>query len=211
VVLDPSRQASAGQQTRRVTARPESEVPTQRPQSNWPWLKIAAAALILIVVGAAWDRHRRAVQPVAASIAAPAPQASEPAEAKAQQVSAPSAAKAEKRLQPQPPAIEPSEDKTPVRDAVAEPSIRDRPSRERGPRPGEAQDGQAGSTASREFQSADRNGDGFLSHDEVRGRFPVIDREFARVDANGDGRISPQEFWRVRQRQAEMKRDRPKY
>jgi serine/threonine protein kinase len=207
VVLDPSRQASAGQQTRRVTTRPASEVPTRRPQSNWPWLKIAAAALILIVVGAAWDRHRRAGQPVAASIAAPAPQVSEPAEeVKAQQVSEPPAARPEERLPAPPPAVEPGEDQVPVGNAA---SLRDRPSRDRGPRPGDSQDGQAGGASAREFQSADRDGDGFLSHDEVRGRFPFIDREFRRVDASGDGRISQQEFGRLRQRQAETMRGRP--
>ena len=110
-----------------------------------------------------------------------------------------------------PAAAEPGEGKAPVSDAVALPPLRDRPSRDRGPRPGDTGDGQPSGAAAREFQSADRDGDGFLSHGEVRGRFPVIDHEFARVDADGDGRISPQEFLRLRQRQAEMKRDRPKY
>jgi serine/threonine protein kinase len=56
-----------------------------------------------------------------------------------------------------------------------------------------------------DFQSADRNGDGFLSQDEVRGRFPVIAREFAKVDADGDGRISLLEFLQFRKRQFERR------
>lgn len=77
----------------------------------------------------------------------------------------------------------------------------ERPSRDRPDRPGvdlEAQRQQA----RREFQAADRNGDGYLSREEVAGHFPLIAREFERVDADHDGRISPQEFFRLRRFQA---------
>ena len=47
-----------------------------------------------------------------------------------------------------------------------------------------------------EFAAADRDGNGFLTPDEVRGRFPFIERNFSQVDANGDGRISPLELAR---------------
>jgi Ca2+-binding EF-hand superfamily protein len=56
-----------------------------------------------------------------------------------------------------------------------------------------------------EFRSADRNGDGYLSREEVQGRFTIVEREFARVDADGDGRISQEEFWRMRRFQAQQK------
>jgi serine/threonine protein kinase len=59
-----------------------------------------------------------------------------------------------------------------------------------------------------DFKSADANGDGFLSLDEVRGRFPVIAREFQRVDKDGDGRISPQEFLQARQVMLERRLNR---
>jgi hypothetical protein len=59
-----------------------------------------------------------------------------------------------------------------------------------------------------EFKSADTNGDGYLSPDEVRGRFPVIAREFQRVDKDGDGRISPREFLQARQAMLERRLNR---
>ena len=46
----------------------------------------------------------------------------------------------------------------------------------------------------REFRMADTNGDGFLSLDEARAKFPYLAREFNRVDRNGDGKISLQEL-----------------
>jgi serine/threonine protein kinase len=56
-----------------------------------------------------------------------------------------------------------------------------------------------------QFRAADTNGDGYLSPDEVRARFPHIAREFARVDTNGDGRISLAEFERFRAMQLERR------
>ena len=56
-----------------------------------------------------------------------------------------------------------------------------------------------------EFKSADADRDGFLSPQEVRGRFPLVAREFSRVDTNGDGKISPQEFRQLRRLQLEKR------
>lgn len=50
----------------------------------------------------------------------------------------------------------------------------------------------------KEFVSADLNGDGHLTPPEVRGRFPAIERNFAAADANGDGRLSLDEFRQFR-------------
>jgi len=82
----------------------------------------------------------------------------------------------------------------------AKPSL-ERPSRERSDRPG--QDLEAlRQQARRQFQDADRDGDGYLSREETARRFPVVEREFERVDTDRDGRISPQEFYRLRRFQA---------
>ncbi len=55
-----------------------------------------------------------------------------------------------------------------------------------------------------EFIGADRDANGYLTPDEVRGRFPYIERNFAQVDSNGDGRISPAELAQLRQQQMQQ-------
>ena len=60
-------------------------------------------------------------------------------------------------------------------------------------------------TFRQQFKSADANADGYLTPDEVRGRFPVIAKEFPRVDTDNDGRISLKEFLHLRRQQFERK------
>lgn len=60
----------------------------------------------------------------------------------------------------------------------------------------------------REFVGADRDGNGFLTPDEVRGRFGYIEHNFPQVDTNGDGRISPAELAALRKKQL-MQKFRP--
>jgi hypothetical protein len=57
-----------------------------------------------------------------------------------------------------------------------------------------------------QFRAADTNADGYLTPEEVRGRFPMIAKEFARVDSDNDGRISLREFLQVRRMQLERKK-----
>jgi serine/threonine protein kinase/Ca2+-binding EF-hand superfamily protein len=53
----------------------------------------------------------------------------------------------------------------------------------------------------KEFDTADRDGNGYLTPDEVRGRFPFIAKNFDKVDTDHDGRISPVELWQMRRKQ----------
>jgi len=57
----------------------------------------------------------------------------------------------------------------------------------------------------KEFKAADRNADGYLTPDEVDGRFPFIAANFPSVDTDGDGRISPGELWKLRRSQRALK------
>lgn len=185
------RPVSALDQTQPPRRRPQSRTP---PPTKWRWIAIMVAVLIVMAAAAAWNKQRRAQTPVLPPpIASAQPQASDTA-------APPIDSKREYRP------------KVPVRDAVALPQItpndRERPSRDRDPRPGDT--GHVRNAAAAEFRSADRDGDGYLSRDEVRGRFPGIARQYDRADGDGDGRISPQEFQRLRQVQAEATRSRSK-
>ena len=53
----------------------------------------------------------------------------------------------------------------------------------------------------REFDGADGDANGYLTPDEVKGRFSFIERNFALVDSDRDGRISVDEFWQLRRKQ----------
>jgi len=85
------------------------------------------------------------------------------------------------------------------------PPLRDRPGRERDERPGSPEDAKEKFQrfVEQDFRAADLNGDGYLTPDEVRGRYPLLEREFRRVDSDGDGRVSQQEFSRFQRMQAE--------
>ena len=82
---------------------------------------------------------------------------------------------------------------------------RERPGRERDERPGDADLQAFMRKAEQDFRSVDRDGDGYLSRDEVRRRYPLIERDFARVDTDSDGRISLEEFLRLRRYQFEQR------
>ena len=66
-------------------------------------------------------------------------------------------------------------------------------------------DAEISSSVRQEFVGADRDGNGYLSRDEVKRRFPFIERNFSRVDTDGDGQISAAEFAELRKQQKLLK------
>jgi serine/threonine protein kinase len=160
-------------------ARRFSPQPPEKSGSGWRWVGIATVLLVAVLAFSAWNKQRSA-QTVAPG-AAPAPEAKAPT---------PKPATGE----------QPSADPRGV--------SRARPERERTDRPGDTQRPaleEFRKKTAQEFKSADRNGDGYLSRAEIKGRFTFIEREFGRADVDGDGRISMEEFWRMRRIQAEQK------
>ena len=160
-------------------ARRSAPQPTEKSGSGWRWVGIAAVLLVAFVAISAWNKQRSAQ--TAARGDSPVPEA--------------------KAHKPRPAAGEQSS-------ADPRDTSRTRPERERTDRPGDTQRPaleEFRKKIAQEFKSADRDGDGYLSRAEVQGRFPGIEREYGRVDSDGDGRISPEEFWRMRQFQAQQR------
>jgi serine/threonine protein kinase len=208
----PAPRAQPAYDSRRSTRPP----PEEEPKSGWRWTGIIVALLVAVAVAGILNKHRtqkEREQEEAARLQAE--RASEirkelehsaaerqRAEEEVRRLATPPSGPITMDLQPPAPVVEPPLSRPA---AVAEqpqpPPFRERPGRDRDERPGPPEvkkDRQR--VAEQEFRSADSNGDGYLTPDEVRGRFPVIEREFRRVDADGDGRISPDElrqFWRM--------------
>jgi len=160
-------------------ARRPAPQPPEKSGSGWRWVGIATVLVVAVLAFSAWYKQRSAQTVVQGP--SPAPEATAPT---------PRPATGE-----QPP-------------ADPQGTSRARPERERTDRPGDTQRSaleEFRKKAEKEFHSADRNGDGYLSRAEIRGRFPFIEREFARADVDGDGRISMEEFWRMRRIQAEQR------
>jgi serine/threonine protein kinase len=153
--------------------------PAEKPRSGWRWLGIAAVAVVAVLAVGSWNKQR-------ASKTAPPAQATQ--------------VKPDARA----PGPEPSAAAAGRPEFAADRPARERPERDRADRPGDEPSSLElqRKKVAQEFRSADGNGDGYLSRDEVRGRFPFIEREFGRIDGDGDGRISLEEFWRLRQMQA---------
>jgi len=147
---------------------------------GWRWAGIAAVLLVAVLGVGEWNK--RTAQTVAPG-AGPSPEAQAPR-----------------------PAPKPTAGEQPSAGPRWE--SRARPERGRADRPGDTQRSpleEYHRNVEQEFRSADRNGDGFLSREEVKGRFTFIEREFGRVDADGDGRVSADEFWQLRRVQAQQK------
>jgi len=196
--------------------------PPEEPESGWRLRGIVAAVLVAAAVAGIFYKHRVAKereQEQAAKLQAErAAEISKDlehsaaerqrAEDEVRRLAAPSSGAVVPESQPPGPAAEPP----PTRPApVAEqpqppvPMLRERPGRDRDERPGLPEDKMDKQRVEeQEFRSADLNGDGYLTPEEVRGRFPMVEREFRRVDTDGDGRISLQEFQQFRRMRGEL-------
>jgi len=162
-------------------ARGSAPQQLRKSRSGWRWMGIVAALLLAVLAISAWMKQRPG------QTAAPGDSSSPGAEAP----------------KPRP---KPAVGEQPFADPRE--TSRARPERERTDRRGDKQRPaleEYRKKAEQEFRSSDRNGDGYLSRDEIQGRFTFIEREFGRVDADGDGRISPDEFWQLRRFQLEQR------
>ncbi len=194
-------------------ARRATRPPPEEPRSGWRWVGIVVALLVAVAVVSAWNKHRAGKErerEEAARI-----EAERAADMRKDlERSAAERRRAEDEVRrlvagpsepvvadPRPPVPAPVVEPTPK----PEPAFHDRPGRDRDERPGPTEDKKDKlRMAEQEFRGADLNGDGYLSPDEVRGRFPLIEREFRRVDADGDGRVSLQEFQQFRRMRGEL-------
>jgi len=204
---NPSRPVS-----RTLHAYDSRRLPPEEPDSGWRLKGIVAAVLVAVAVAGVLYKHRVAKEREQEEIARL--QAERAAETRKElEHSAAERRRAEDEVQRlvAPPSGPITMDLPPPGPAPAmepaprpAPSFHDRPGRDRDERPGPFEDKKDKTRmVEQEFRGADRNGDGHLSPDEVRGRFPGIERDFRRVDADGDGRISQQEFFQFRRIQAE--------
>ncbi|HXF67276.1 MAG TPA: EF-hand domain-containing protein, partial [Burkholderiales bacterium] len=185
--------------------------PPGKPVSGWRWAGIGAALIVLVVAASAWNEQRAAREQarqeaarLEAERAAAERRRIEEREAKLRE--------AQQRAREREEALRRAEaERARERTAGVAPLVagdpgqlprpeswRERPTRERAERPGGTDPEEFRRRAEADFRSADANGDGYLTPDEVRGRMPLAAREFHRIDADGDGRISPREFMRFR-------------
>ena len=200
-------------------SRRTTHPPSEESDTGWSWTGIVAAVLVAVAVFTVFGKHRTAKEREqeeaaklqverAAEIRKDLEQSAaerQRAEEEVRRLAAPPSgpvvmdpqspgpAAETPTLSPKPAlAVEPQQPPAPP--------LRERPGRDRDERPGPLDDKMR--MAEQEFRNADINGDGYLTPEEVRGRFPFLEREFRRVDANGDGRISPQELVQFRRLQA---------
>jgi hypothetical protein len=211
-----ARQGQTAIETRRVTRPPREKEPS--PVGRW--LLIGFVAVGVALAAGAWNKQRAAKERERQELTRADTERAEQtrkeleraaaerrrAEEEVKRLTAPSAEPiAQEQHAPPLPAPAAEAPPKPALVQVQPMPPRERPGRERDDRPGpDDKKEKQRQLAEQEFRAADGNGDGYLSPDEVRGRFPAIERDHRRVDLDGDGRISPHEFIEFRRMQAEQ-------
>jgi len=217
-----ARQGQTVIETRRVTRPPRGKEPSHAGR----WLVIGFVAVGAALAAGAWNKQRAAKERERLEVARSDTERAEQtrkeleraaaerrrAEEEVRRLTAPTVEPIAQEQQAPPPSA-PAAEAPPAPVAAPKPALvqlqplppRERPGRERDDRPGpDDKKEKHRQLAEQEFRAADSNGDGYLSPDEVRGRFPAIERDHRRVDFDGDGRISPHEFIEFRRMQAEQ-------
>lgn len=177
----------------RHTTSAEAE---SRSTGGGKWLIGGGIALIVLALGATWSKRYQQAQETVATQTAPSAQATTQPETRAEPLPSPPALEVETPAAPAPrPA--PAAPAVPI----APPATTAQTATE--PLPEIPLDMRR--KLMEAFRAADADGDGYLSPDEVRGRFPFIAQNFPAVDIDRDGRISPAELWQLRKKQQTTK------
>jgi serine/threonine protein kinase len=201
-----------------ASSRRLATTPIRRNTGVGSWLLaaigIAILGLVFMSAGAIWTRRHQAQTPAPTSpatvTAEPDPKSEPPAGAPTPPaVQSTPTVQSSQGAQPSP-SEQPSSSLQPSPSVQPSPSLQSSqsvplPQDAKTPLPKPSLQGDIPAAVKLDFDRADNDANGYLTPDEVKGRFPFIERSFPRVDTNGDGRISVEEFFQLRKMQMNLR------